>query len=263
MTINKVMIGVASGLLFLSLNSYAMPAPPPPPQPVPPGGYSTQAVTDPQIKEVAAFAAKELSKSRATVKTIHQAATQVVAGVNYRLDITLSDGKRYEVVVFKSLDHRYQLTSTKPIGTTKAKTLDDPLAYCAAVKNIDHPDARYTGDLLPKVVIKALNLDKDAEKMALENPGFVTWRCMGQKVWACTVGANIPCDEKADTRRTPNAAMKTFCKANPDTDSIPSVATGKSTVYEWRCKAGKPKIVSQLTPVDARGYAAANWILVK
>ena len=106
MTINKVMIGAASGLLFLSLNSYAMPAPPPPPQPVPPGGYSTQAVTDPQIKEVAAFAAKELSKSRATVKTIHQAATQVVAGVNYRLDITLSDGKRYEVVVFKSLDHR-------------------------------------------------------------------------------------------------------------------------------------------------------------
>lgn len=260
MKINKVIMGTASGLLFVSLNSYAMPAPPP--QPLP-GGYASQAVTDPQVKEAAAFAAKELSKSRATVKTINRAAAQVVAGLNYRLDITLSDGKRYEVVVFKSLDQHYQLTNVTPIGTAKAKTLTDPLAYCAAVKNIDHPDARYTGDKLPQLIIKGLGLNKEAEKMALDNPGFVTWRCMDKKVWACTVGANIPCDDKADTRRAPTAEMKAFCKSEPHAENIPSFATGKTTVYEWRCKAGKPKIVRQSTSVDARGYAAANWTLVK
>ena len=263
MKINQVMTGITSALLLFSLNAYAIPPAPHPPLPPIAGGYSTQAVTDPQVKEAATFAAKAVSKSTATLKTINQAASQVVAGLNFRLNITLSDGKRYDVLVYKSLDQHYQLTSATLVGTSNAKNLSDPFAYCAAVKNIDRPDVRYTGDQLPQVVIKALGLNKDAEKMALENPGYVTWRCMGQKVWACTVGANIPCAEKADTRRTPNAGMKTFCKSEPNADFIPSVATGKTTVYEWRCKAGKPKIVRQSTPVDARGYPAAYWTLVK
>jgi hypothetical protein len=41
------------------------------------------------------------------------------------------------------------------------------------------------------------------------------WRCMDGKVWVCHFGANIPCQEKADTSQTPTAEMDEFCRATP------------------------------------------------
>ena len=85
------------------------------------------------------------------------------------------------------------------------------------------------------------------------------WRCMDGKVYACTVGANLACESKANTDRTPTQAETDFCKANPSSDFIPMVVTGHDTSYEWRCTNGAPVIVKQLVQPDARGYLSDIW----
>ena len=82
---------------------------------------------------------------------------------------------------------------------------------------------------------------------------------MAGRVYACAFGANLPCDEKADTGRSPTAAMRAFCRDNPAADFIPMVVTGRATVYAWRCEGGTLAIERQITEPDARGYLADIW----
>jgi hypothetical protein len=126
---------------------------------------------------------------------------------------------------------------------------------------MDTPDARYTGPKTPEVIIKGLRqVLKTPDDAPME--WFVAgtfWRCMGGKVWACFVGANLPCTTKADTSRTPAPAMVDFCKANPASDFIPAYVTGRATVYEWRCTNGAPEIVKELVQPDAQGFLSNIW----
>ena len=85
------------------------------------------------------------------------------------------------------------------------------------------------------------------------------WRCMGGRVLACFVGANLPCTAKADTSRTPTPAMVDFCEADPTSDFIPAAVTGRETVYEWRCTDGAPEIVKELFKPDAQGFLSDFW----
>lgn len=266
--IKKVFLGLSGLGLVLSLNAQAASVVPPPnvpapaPAPMIAGGYSAISVNDAQVQAAARFAADKLGNKKAKLKSVNSAASQVVAGLNFRMNITLTDGKQYDVVVFQGLDGHHELTRSTPVASTAAKTYADPFAYCAAVKNADKLDARYSGPALPPVVLKALELSKEGEEMALNSPGYVSWRCMNKQVWMCMVGANIPCDSKADVSRKPTAEMKTFCKSDRNAKFIPAVAAGRTTVYEWCCRAGKPKIVSQAMKVDARGYPATYWTQV-
>ena len=137
----------------------------------------------------------------------------------------------------------------------------DPFDYCAAVGAIDAPDARYTGPDTPEVIVndlrKVLGTPDDAPMEWFVEGTF--WRCMDGKVWACFVGANLPCTEKADTSRTPTPDMADFCKANTNSDFIPASVTGRATVYEWRCTNDAPEIVKQLVEPDAQGFQSNIW----
>jgi hypothetical protein len=138
---------------------------------------------------------------------------------------------------------------------------DDPFAYCAAVGTIDAPDARYAGPAMPDAIasgLKAALGGSEAAPPARFREGS-TWRCMAGKVYACTIGANLPCSEKADTSRSPTAAMMAFCRDDPGADGIPMVVTGRATVYAWRCAGDVPAIEHQITEPDARGYLANVW----
>jgi hypothetical protein len=137
----------------------------------------------------------------------------------------------------------------------------DPFAYCAAVGTLDEPDARYTGPDVPEAIVQGL-------REALDTPDdapmdwFVAgtvWRCMDGQVWACFVGANLPCTAKADISRTPTSGMVDFCQENPASDFIPAAATGRETVYEWRCADGEPEIVKELVEPDAQGFLSNIW----
>lgn len=143
---------------------------------------------------------------------------------------------------------------------TKVTTYDDPFAYCAAVGTIDSPDARYTGPKMPDSIVQGMIakgiVSVDAPPDFQEN---AVWRCMNGHVWACHFGANLPCQEKADTSQTPTSEMDDFCKANPGTDVIPAAVTGRATVYEWKCNSTKPEVARQAFQVDSQGYLANFW----
>ncbi len=136
----------------------------------------------------------------------------------------------------------------------------DAFAYCADVGTIDAPDARYAGPPIPEEVVAGLQAALNTPDL----PGDMlingsSWRCMDGQVYACFVGANLPCTEKANTDNTPTSAEQEFCRQQPDADVIPAYVTGHNTIYEWRCTNGAPKVVKQVFQVDAQGYIADIW----
>ncbi|MDP3046306.1 MAG: hypothetical protein Q8O07_02395 [Chloroflexota bacterium] len=146
-----------------------------------------------------------------------------------------------------------------PAGQTAQFT--DAFSYCAAVGTLDSPDARYTGPKTPDPVLeglrKALNIPATTPNDQFERSTF--WRCIGGKVYACNVGANIPCTTKAVTDKTPTQAMNDYCKANPTSDFVPAFVTGRATVYSWQCTNGTPTIAKELTKPDAAGFLSMFW----
>jgi hypothetical protein len=147
-----------------------------------------------------------------------------------------------------------------PAATPTAATYTDPFAYCAAVGTVDQPGADYAGDKVPASVAQGLQTAMDAPSTPLDMlQNGSSWRCMDGKVYACFVGANLPCGEKADTSRTPTQAETEFCAQNPNSDFIPAVVTGRATVYEWRCSNGAPEIVKQVAQPDAQGFLSGIW----
>jgi len=158
------------------------------------------------------------------------------------------------------------LTACSAAATEATKTFPDPFAYCAAVGQIDAPDARYNGPKMDETLfndyLRAAKLDPN-----MQDPDqfkqMTVWRCMENKVYACNFGANIPCDSKANTDKTPTQTMMDFCKANPDVDFIPMAVTGHNVIYSWRCKGGAVEIGDQMDTVDAAGYQSSFWVALQ
>ncbi|MDF2627938.1 MAG: hypothetical protein K0R39_1769 [Symbiobacteriaceae bacterium] len=144
-------------------------------------------------------------------------------------------------------------------------TYTDPFAYCAAVGTIDAPDARWVGDKVPVVIARALRRaftgSAEGELKMFQRGSF--WRCMGGKVYACTVGANLPCQSKANLSRTPTPAMVQHCQSNPDADFIPMYVRDRASIYDWACRAGQPVITQQITKPDAQGFLSNIWYEIK
>jgi hypothetical protein len=157
------------------------------------------------------------------------------------------------------------LSSLPLPAVTSVETLADPFAYCAAVGTIGSPDARYTGPNIPDAIIngfkKAAGLESSTEPMDMLRQTTI-WRCMDRKVYACNFGANLPCDSKANTDKTPSAGMADYCKSNPDSEVVPMSVTGHDTIYSWRCVQDTPQVLDQISQVDAAGYLSQIWYLI-
>jgi hypothetical protein len=151
-------------------------------------------------------------------------------------------------------------TTTVTNTVASGDSFDDPFAYCAAVGTIDEPDASYVGEAVPDVIAEGIRAAFQAEDVDLEvyRRGTV-WRCVDGKVFACNVGANIPCLAKADESREPSQPIIDYCTENPESDFIPAVVTGRSTVYEWGCDEGEPVVLGQFTEVDSQGFLDFAW----
>lgn len=137
------------------------------------------------------------------------------------------------------------------VSPALAQGFTDPVAYCRHVGTIDRPDAHYTGPKLPAWMAAELHMKPDESRL-------MEWRCADGAVLACQYGANIPCDAKANTSRTPTPAIAQFCRDNPDADFVPMVVTGHETVVSWACRSRQP-VVTQVGEVDAQGYAKMFW----
>jgi hypothetical protein len=149
-------------------------------------------------------------------------------------------------------------------GLGRPAVFTDPFAYCAVVGTIDAPDSRYTGPKVPEAVARGLMKAFGASAAAPLEPFFhnTSWRCMDGVVYACTVGANLPCQERADMSREPTEGMTNFCRNNPQAEVIPAVVTGRATVYEWACANGRPEVVRQFVHPDARGFLSNIWYAI-
>jgi hypothetical protein len=149
---------------------------------------------------------------------------------------------------------------TAAVTNSEQPLYNDPFAYCAAVGTVDAPDERYTGPEMPDSVVEGMIkegiVSADAPREFQEH---AVWRCMNNSVWVCHFGANLPCLEKADLSQAPTLEMEDFCKTNPVADNIPAAVTGRATIYEWKCNAGKPEVVRQVFQVDPQGYLANFW----
>ena len=144
------------------------------------------------------------------------------------------------------------------------QSYSDPHAYCAGVVNADTPARPYIGPAIPPSLVPAI---RRAAGLSPSAPDRVVaagsrWRCMNGAVYACFVGANLPCGEKADLARTPNAGVTAYCKANPSAEVVPMSAAGRATVFEWRCRDGVAEIVRQFAEADPRGFIAGIWYRV-
>ncbi len=144
-------------------------------------------------------------------------------------------------------------------ATAQGTTYTDPFAYCGAVGTIDAPDARYLGPNVPDAVVRGLEA---ALGSSPGTPAGISWRCMDGQVYACTVGANLPCLEKANTSQTPTADMTTYCQSNANAPLIPAFVTGRATAYEWSCVNGVATPGRQSWQADARGFIANIWYAI-
>lgn len=83
------------------------------------------------------------------------------------------------------------------------------------------------------------------------------FRCMNGTIYACFIGANLPCSKiNTDTR---NPGADAFCKDNPGADSVPMAASGHDTLYSYRCRKGHAETVGKLFDLDRRGFAKSLW----
>jgi len=146
-------------------------------------------------------------------------------------------------------------------NTSSQKTYDNPFEYCKAVGTIDTPGSEYIGPKMPDAISEKLRRDWGvSESMPVDmfNDGTY-WRCMDGNVYACNVGNNLPCQDKADVSKEPNDGMLNYCGENPDAEFIPMFASGRTTVYEWKCDDGTPEIVKQIAETDKAGYIKSIW----
>jgi hypothetical protein len=169
--------------------------------------------------------------------------------------------RRLDILAGTVLGALAQLEATPGLADA---SFADPFAYCAAVGTIDAPDPRYTGPKMPEAVAHGMKtaLDLPAEAPDAPLARNSVWRCMDGEVYACTVGANLPCSEEADMGRQPGAALVDFCRQNPDAEVIPMAVTGRATVFQWRCAGELPAIVRQFAQADAAGYLANIWYAI-
>ncbi len=88
------------------------------PQGVVVGGYSAASLDDEWVKTAQTLAVSEIYKAEKTSATVQSvsAEQQVVAGMNYRFDITLSDNSRFGVTVFRDLQGAMQITEFRKLG---------------------------------------------------------------------------------------------------------------------------------------------------
>jgi hypothetical protein len=151
-------------------------------------------------------------------------------------------------------------------GTASTATTASTQATAAATTATYTVDTRYSGEKVPDTVIsgylKAAGLENSTEPMDTLKAG-TTWRCMDGKVYACNVGANLPCASQANTDKTPTQAMKDYCATNSEATDIPASVTGHETVYAWNCSKGAVVLGKQLVQPDAQGFLSDIWYAIE
>lgn len=115
-------LAVSTGLvIFVSACTTTAPpgnATPAPAGPVITGGYGGADLNDAGVKAAQAIAVNEIYTRQPTRALVDKvtAETQVVAGLNYRFNITMSGGATYRVVVYRNLQGEMSVSSFEKLS---------------------------------------------------------------------------------------------------------------------------------------------------
>ncbi|GAO54864.1 cystatin domain-containing protein [Novosphingobium sp. MD-1] len=109
-TLSLALYGALYGALCAAALAPAAAQVPPPGAGIP-GGWAPAGVNDPQVRQAADFAASQLPGG-GTVRSVDSASQQVVAGMNYRIELTLADGSRWAVTVYRMLSGQMRLSES-------------------------------------------------------------------------------------------------------------------------------------------------------
>ncbi|HEX8745960.1 MAG TPA: cystatin domain-containing protein [Pyrinomonadaceae bacterium] len=99
------------------------------------GGYTRTSPGSAEVVSAARFAARELNLKKGDlffVDSVKSAEVQVVAGLNYRMVITMWAGGKlqdFKVVVYKNLEQEYSLTSWEAVSEPKGDPVGLPSIY--------------------------------------------------------------------------------------------------------------------------------------
>jgi len=139
-----------------------------------------------------------------------------------------------------------------------AVSAGDLAKYCAeSINSTDVQKGETIPDALIPLIKKMMKLPDDVSSDYIRQTSF--WRCMDGNVYVCMTGANLPCTEKANASKIPDAAMADYCRENPDDAFIPAYITGRATIYDWSCEKGKPLATRQLFKPDKQGFISEIW----
>jgi hypothetical protein len=157
-----------------------------------------------------------------------------------------------QLAVFLSLGELLCETAVAlPVGSPGGSATADPFGYCkwAGTRDTVRP--------LPRNLNGAAAIALGLPAAAAASDGYF-WRCMDGAVYVCALGANIPCQSKADTARR-NAGAEAFCRDKFDAQFVPAYATGHRTIYEWRCVSGAAVRGKAAVRLDRRGFQVDFW----
>jgi hypothetical protein len=142
-------------------------------------------------------------------------------------------------------------------------TFLDPVAYCSAVKTIDHPDLRYIGPASPDWIESSLGKQlKLPLGAATDAVAPVAWRCAEGAIMACSIGMGMPCEMRPSKSRVPTKAAIAFCRAFPDVERpLPNLGSELSA-YQWVCSHGYPRLIGFQPDLDDAGYFKRYWISI-
>jgi hypothetical protein len=150
---------------------------------------------------------------------------------------------------------RFPVTGTAFLFAALIAVVVPPVQPAAAEQTYcPNPAHAHVGKVpadLMAAVAKAFQIDN----ASVSDAAFV--RCVGRKLMACYIGANLDCD-KAETRRTLPGATA-WCRENPGSKGIPMSATGHDTIYDWSCNDRRAVTGKAVMTVDPQGYIADNW----
>lgn len=113
-------LSVLAASLAVALGACAAPpaAEPAAPPPMITGGYAKADPADARTQEAQALAVAEIYKRNPTRALVEKAdaQVQVVAGLNYAFDITMTGGARYKIVVYRTLQNALSVTAYEKLN---------------------------------------------------------------------------------------------------------------------------------------------------
>jgi hypothetical protein len=138
----------------------------------------------------------------------------------------------------------------------KSAAISDPFAYCSRMGDVDEPSGGASP--IPATLMPYLGAVFGGSARIPPSGDSYYWRCMGGAVYVCVVGANLPCQHRAN-RSKRNTGADNFCRDNPVAASVPAYASGHDTIFAWSCGAGLAVRGRAIAKLDNRGYRIDIW----